>query len=364
LKVTIKPYEAIFAALHAYSESFSPSPSSANKCKVLIGTQASWALSRAIGEDNLEIVPSPVADAKAIKNKVEIEGFRQCHIRDGAALSAYLAWLEEELGKGAKISEAEAADKLEQYRSRLDLFKGLSFTTISSTGPNGAIIHYSPDREDCAIIDKDQLYLVDSGGQYLDGTTDVTRTLHFGNPSEEEIRAFTLVLKGHIAIDKALFPQGTTGFKLDILARAALWRDGLDFNHGTGHGVGSYLAVHEGPQSIAAREISNKAALKAGMTVSDEPGYYKDGHWGIRIENVVVVQDVKLANDFGKRGWLGFEHVTMTPIQTKLVDVALLSQDEKDWLNAYHEEVYAKVSPLLKQDERASKWLERECKAI
>jgi len=333
---------------------------------VVIGKRSSWKLAKALGEDNVTITVSPVAEAKAIKNEVETEGFRQCHIRDGAALVRYFSWLEDHLDKGGKLSEFEAATKLEEYRSQLDLFMGLSFDTISSTGPNGAIIHYQPPAEGSAVIQRDQLYLCDSGGQYLDGTTDVTRTLHFGVPSEKEIRAFTRVLQGHISMDTAVFPHGTTGYIIDSFARRALWQDGLDYRHGTGHGVGHFLNVHEGPQGVGTRITYNDVTLKAGMTLSNEPGYYEDGRFGIRIENVCIVKNANTLYQFEERGYLAFEHFTMCPIQTKLVDAKLLTRVEYEWLNNYHAEVLAKVRPLLVhfKDERAINWLERECSPI
>ncbi|KAI9568021.1 Creatinase/aminopeptidase [Boletus coccyginus] len=340
---------------------------------VLLGDKTSIAVVHALGEDNVVIVPSPVAALKAIKNSTEIEGFRQCHIRDGVALARYFAWLEEQLHNGAVLNESQGSDKLEEFRSELDLFRGLSFDTISSAGPNAAIIHYKPDPNDCAVIAKDQIYLCDSGGQYFDGTTDVTRTwastaIHFGTPSEEEKRAFTRVLQGHIAIDTAVFPTGTTGWSSDSWARRALWQDGLGrlkYRHGTGHGVGHYLNVHEGPQGIGKRIAYNSAGLKPGMTMSNEPGYYADGKWGIRIESVVIVREVETPNNFGKTGYLGFERVTMCPIQTSLVDLALLTAEEKKWLNEYHAEVESKVGPLLEgKDARALTWLKRQCQAV
>jgi len=259
------------------------------------------------------------------------------------------------------LTESQGADKLEEFRSELDLFRGLSFTTISSTGPNGAIIHYSPDSQDCAVIKKDQMYLCDSGAQFLDGTTDVTRTLHFGTPTDEEKRVFTRVLQGHIAIDSAVFPNGTTGYIIDAFARKPLWDDGLDYRHGTGHGVGHYLNVHEGPHGIGVRIAYNSTSLKAGMTVSNEPGYYADGRFGVRIENVVIVKEAKTLNNFGMKGYLCFEHVTMCPIQKKLVQLDLLTTQERSWLNAYHAETLEKISPLLKNDQRALAWLNKEC---
>ncbi|KIM42178.1 hypothetical protein M413DRAFT_26983 [Hebeloma cylindrosporum] len=358
--VELKPYRSFFDYLKAL-------PSSLNlgtEYKIQIGDKASLAVAEALGEGSYTITPSLITDLKAVNNATELEGFRQSHIRDGAALARYFAWLEEQLNNGVVLNESQGSDQLEKFRSELELFQGLSFTTISSTGPNGAIIHYSPDPKDCDIIKKDQIYLCDSGAQFLDGTTDVTRTWHFGTPTDEEKRAFTRVLQGHIAIDTAIFPTGTTGYLIDAFARRALWQDGLDYRHGTGHGVGHFLNVHEGPHGIGTRIILNKSPLKAGMTVSNEPGYYADGRFGIRIENIVMVKEAKTPNNFGDKGYLGFEHVTMCPIHKKLIDTSLITEQEKTWLNKYHEETFEKVSPLLKNDPRALEWLERECSPL
>ncbi|KAF8329426.1 Creatinase aminopeptidase [Cantharellus anzutake] len=366
---SIKPYEDILAHAASLSDARVPISwsvsDSAIEQKILISKLASWALLKAIGEEEISIA-SPVADAKAIKNDVEIEGFRHCHIRDGAALAQYFSWLEEQIAQGVELTEYQAAEKLEGFRSKLDLYRGLSFTTISSTGPNCAIIHYSPDPKESAAIKRDQIYLCDSGAQYLDGTTDVTRTWHFGTPSSEEIRAFTRVLQGHIAIDTCVFPQGLSILLRDAFARRALWKEGLDYRHGTGHGVGHFLNVHEGPQGVGTRIAYNETPLKAGMTLSNEPGYYEDGKFGIRIENVGVVKPAQTPNQFDERGYLTFEHFTMCPIQTKLVDVSLLTSEEKEWLNAYHSEVYEKVSPSLQKigEALAIEWLKKECAAI
>ncbi|KAM5541777.1 hypothetical protein V8D89_004506 [Ganoderma adspersum] len=359
-EIEIHPYDTFFAYLTHLGAELKESTDT----KVLISDKASLAVADAIGKDNIIVVRSPVTDLKAIKNDVEVEGFRQSHIRDGAALVRYFAWLEEQLNAGAVLNESQAADQLEKYRSENDLFKGLSFPTISATGPNGAIIHYQPDHDDCAIVKQDQIYLCDSGAQYLDGTTDVTRTYHFGTPTPEEKRAFTRVLQGHIAIDVAVFPNGTTGYILDPFARRPLWEDGLDYRHGTGHGVGHFLNVHEGPHGIGVRIAYNNTPLKAGMTVSNEPGYYADGRYGIRIENIVIVRDAQTPNNFGDKGYLRFEHVTLCPMGKNLVDASLLSAREKEWLNAYHRETQDKVAPLLKDDERALKWLHRECSPL
>ncbi|KAK1222258.1 hypothetical protein PQX77_014891 [Marasmius sp. AFHP31] len=366
-EVEIRPYDEIWTYLKSLGEKLRKGvddQTDDNKKVVLLSDKTSLAVAESIGTDIIITAPSPVAVLKAIKNPVERDGFRQSHIRDGAALARYFAWLEESLAAGEVLTEWQGSEKLEGFRSELDLFKGLSFPTISSTGPNGAIIHYSPSHTDSAVIKQEQVYLCDSGAQFMDGTTDVTRTWHFGTPTDEEKRAATRVLQGHIAIDTAVFPTGTTGFVIDSWARRALWKDGLDYRHGTGHGVGHFLNVHEGPQGIGTRIAYNNTPLKVGMTVSNEPGYYADGKFGIRIENVVLVTEAKTPNNFGEKGYLTFEHVTMCPIQTKLIDTKLLTTEEIQWVNDYHKEVWEKVSPLLAGDDRALKWLEKECQPI
>jgi len=236
----------------------------------------------------------------------------------------------------------------------------LSFDTISSTGANAAVIHYKPEPGNCSIIDPSKIYLCDSGAQYLDGTTDTTRTLHFGEPTEMERKAYTLVLKGNIALDLAVFPKGTSGFALDTLARKFLWAEGLDYRHGTGHGVGSYLNVHEGPIGIGTRIQFSEVPLAPGNVISNEPGYYEDGAFGIRIENIIMVKEVETKHQFGEKPYLGFEHVTMVPYCRKLIDETLLTSTEKEWLNEYHKEIKAKTESFLKDDEIALRWLERE----
>lgn len=356
--VTLRPYGEFYNDLHKVGAELGEGH------KILIGKSASLAVQEALGgASKVEIVRSIVVDQKSIKNEIELDGFRASHIRDGAALCRYFAWLEEQLQSGAKVTESEGADKLSSYRQKLDHFRGESFTTISSTGPNGAIIHYSPDPASCPAIDVNEIYLCDSGAQFTDGTTDVTRTWHFGTPAPEQVRAFTRVLQGHIAIDRAVFPKGITGYLLDVLARRALWEDGLDYRHGTGHGVGHFLNVHEGPQGIGTRAVFNETSLKENMVVSNEPGYYEDGKWGIRIENLVIVRPAKTPNNFGSKGYLTFEHLTMCPIQVSLVDADLLTREDKKWLNEYHDEVLAKVGPLLKGDARAEAWLKKQCEA-
>ncbi|KAL8683740.1 MAG: hypothetical protein Q9186_000374 [Xanthomendoza sp. 1 TL-2023] len=369
--IQIRPYDAIFEDSKAFGESLELEASVAGKPptpqkKFWISTKASWALSLDLGgEEKVEEVRSPIGDAKAIKNATELEGMRACHIRDGASLSEYFAWLEEELViKKTKLDEVQAADKLEEIRSSKNHFVGLSFDTISSTGPNAAVIHYKPEKGNCSIIDPTAIYLCDSGAQYLDGTTDTTRTLHFGEPTDMERKAYTLVLKGVIAIDRVVFPKGTSGFALDTLARQFLWREGLDYRHGTGHGVGSYLNVHEGPIGIGTRIQYSEVPLSIGNVLSDEPGYYEDGNFGIRIENMIMAQEAKTNHKFGDKPWLGFEHVTMVPMCRKLIDGKMLTLEERTWLNDYHQEVYDKTKGFFQGDERTLKWLERETRSI
>ena len=370
MSVNIRPYDAIFSDITALSKEdplteTATSTDARPKRKYLISTKASMALSQALGgEAKVDEIRSPIGDAKAIKNATELEGMRQCHIRDGAALIEYFAWLEDELvSNNATLDECQAADKLEQIRSKHDKFVGLSFDTISSTGPNAAVIHYKPEPGNCSTIDPAKIYLCDSGAQYLDGTTDTTRTLHFGEPTAQEKEAYTLVLKGHIALEQAVFPRGTTGFALDVLARQHLWKYGLDYRHGTGHGVGSYLNVHEGPIGIGTRIQYSEVPLSVGNVISNEPGYYEDSGFGIRIENIIMVKEVSTKQTFGDKPYLGFEHVTMVPMCRKLVDVKLLEAGEREWLNAYHKEVEEKTAKFFKGDERSRAWLERECKA-
>lgn len=307
------------------------------------------------GEAEVDAVRDPAVLAKACKNPTEIAGHKAAQLRDGAALSRFLHWLSVEGPKGSQ-TEISAAERLRAFREQGGPLLDLSFDTISGAGPNGAIVHYRVEESTNRIIAPDMLYLVDSGGQYADGTTDVTRTIAIGTPSAEMRQRFTLVLKGHIAVAAALFPEGTRGSQIDILARHALWQHGLDYAHGTGHGVGSYLSVHEGPQRIATFGGGDEP-LRAGMIVSNEPGYYKAGEYGIRIENLILV--VERAMEGAEKPMLGFETLTFAPIDRALVDVALLTQAERDWLNGYHAQVLDRIGPQL--DGAARDWLEQAC---
>jgi Xaa-Pro aminopeptidase len=297
----------------------------------------------------------PCQMPKACKNRVELSGIRAAHRRDGAALTRFIAWLAAEAPKG-KLTEKAAADVLEAMRAGGRFFQGLSFPTISGAGPHGAIVHYRVTAETNRKLRPGEMYLLDSGAQYLDGTTDVTRTLFIGGgkpPTAAMKDHFTRVLKGHIQLATVRFPEGTSGSQLDVLARRALWQAGLEYDHGTGHGVGHFLSVHEGPQRIS--QIPNSVALRPGMVVSNEPGYYKAGAYGIRIENLVAVRaDGKGA---GGRPMYAFETLTLAPIERRLIEPRLLTAEEKTWLDAYHRQVATVIGPQLDTKTRA--WLKK-----
>jgi Xaa-Pro aminopeptidase len=293
----------------------------------------------------------PCQRAKAIKTPRQLALIRRAHVRDGAALTRFLAWLASEAPRG-RVTEIDAADALESFRRENAHFRGLSFPTISGAGANGAVVHYRVSAKTNRRLRPGRLYLVDSGAQYLDGTTDVTRAVAIGKPTREMRDRFTRVLKGHIALATARFPAGTTGSQLDALARRALWDAGLDYDHGTGHGVGHYLGVHEGPQRIS--KTPNRVALEPGMVVSNEPGYYKTGAFGIRIENLVAVKEIAAANGDVRR-MLGFETLTLAPIDRALIEPRLMTDAELEWLNAYHARVFKTLAPLL--DARTRRWL-------
>ncbi|TXY00465.1 aminopeptidase P family protein [Vibrio mimicus] len=289
---------------------------------------------------------------KAAKNSVEVTGMRACHIRDGAAMVQFLAWLDNEVANSRLHNEAYLADQLEAFRRQDPTLADLSFDTISAAGTNAAMCHYNHQNQvQPGQLSMNSLYLVDSGGQYTDGTTDITRTIAIGEVSNEMKQQFTLVLKGHIALARARFPKGTTGSQLDVLARQHLWAHGFDYDHGTGHGVGHFLSVHEGPQRIS--KVPNSVALRPGMVLSNEPGYYRADAFGIRIENLELVTEFDTQGDFSV---LGFESLTRCPIDKRAIEVNLLTKPELNWLNQYHQKVWDEVSPLIK-DEMTRQWL-------
>jgi Xaa-Pro aminopeptidase len=296
----------------------------------------------------------PCTMPKARKNKVEQEGARSSQRRDGVALSKFLHWLSVEAPHGT-LTEATAAEKLTAFRKGTGVLMDLSFSTISASGPNAAIPHYHVDPENCRAINNNEIYLIDSGGQYQDGTTDVTRTVIIGQPTDEMRDRFTRVLKGMIGISMVVFPKGTTGANIDVLARASLWKAGLDFDHGTGHGVGSYLSVHEGPARISK---NNYVTLQPGLILSNEPGFYKQGEYGIRIENLLVVKE-PTDIEGGERAMLSFETLTFAPIDRNLIEARLLTRDELQWLDAYHARVLKDVGSFMTGDALA--WIVKAC---
>ena len=297
---------------------------------------------------------------KACKNSVEIEGARKAHVRDGAALTRFLAWMAREAPNG-HLTEIEAAQALEGYRRKEGSLTDLSFDSISGAAPHAALPHYRVTTSSNRKINRNEIYLIDSGGQYPDGTTDVTRTMIVGQPTAEMKDRFTRVLKGHIALATVKFPEGTTGAALDAFARKFLWDVGCDYDHGTGHGVGSYLSVHEGPQNISKRPVTQ--TLKPGMICSNEPGYYKEGEYGIRIENLIVVTAAKpIAGGDPQRNFMEFETITLAPIDIDLVEPKQLTTEERDWFNAYHKYVRETLSPMVDDETRA--WLEKATRAI
>jgi Xaa-Pro aminopeptidase len=295
-----------------------------------------------------------IAPMKAVKNAAEIAGARAAQMRDGGAVTRFLAWFDREAPLG-KLTEIDAVEALESFRRDSGLLKDVSFATIAGAGPNGAIVHYRVTRQTNRRIAPGELLLIDSGGQYEDGTTDITRTLAVGTPSADMRRNFTLVLKGHIAIARAIFPDGTTGAQLDPLARQFLWRDGLDYDHGTGHGVGSYLSVHEGPARISKL---GAVPLKRGMILSDEPGYYRLGAYGIRIENLLLVIEAKPVAE-AEKPLNAFETLTLAPIDRRLIEPALLTDDEAAWLDTYHARVRDTLAPIV--DAQTRDWLIGAC---
>ncbi len=311
-------------------------------------------------KQGLTIVPiaDPTLILKAQKNPVELAGIREAHKRDGLALSRFLHWFDQRTAGNDLPMELEVVDELEKCRARDANYRGPSFATIAGSGPHGAIVHYRVSEATDRRARNGELFLLDSGGQYPDGTTDVTRTIAVGIPSAAMKEHFTRVLKGHIALASAIFPAGTSGIQLDALARQFLWAAGLDYDHGTGHGVGAYLCVHEGPQRISKRGSSTP--LAPGMVISNEPGYYAADQYGIRIESLVTV--VERGHTVDNKPQLGFETLTLAPIDTRLVDIKLLTAEERNWLNAYHQRVYKTHAEHL--DEPARAWLLNATRAI
>jgi len=335
-----------------------------DKTVVVDPERAVAAIFEALDKAGAKILPlrDPTILPKALKNPAEIAGQKAAQTRDGAAIARFLHWIDEEAPKG-DVDELKASDHLEALRRESSELRDLSFDSISGAGPNGAIVHYRSSEKTNRKLEEGTLYLIDSGGQYVDGTTDITRTVPIGEPTDEMRDRFTRVLKGHIAIATAVFPKGTRGSQLDSFARRPLWEAGLDYAHGTGHGVGSFLAVHEGPQRISpvgSAQSGGDEPLQAGMIISNEPGYYKTGEYGIRIENLVLVVEREIEG--AEKEMLGFETLTFAPIDRRLIDVQMLEPEELVWLNCYHAHVLAKIGPKLSGEDLD--WLQRACAPI
>jgi Xaa-Pro aminopeptidase len=334
------------------------------KTVVVDPERAVAAIFEALEKAGAKILPlrDPTILPKALKNPAEIAGQKSAQTRDGAAIAKFLHWIDEEAPKG-DVDELKASDHLEALRRENPELRDLSFDSISGAGPNGAIVHYKSSEKTNRKLEKGTLYLIDSGGQYVDGTTDITRTVAIGEPTAEMRDRFTRVLKGHIAIATAVFPKGTRGTQLDSFARRPLWEAGLDYAHGTGHGVGSFLAVHEGPQRISpvgSSQSGGDEPLQAGMIISNEPGYYKTGEYGIRIENLVLVVPREIEG--AEKEMLGFETLTFAPIDRRLIDAEMLDPEELVWLNCYHAHVLAKIGPMLSGSDL--EWLQKACAPI
>ncbi len=349
-QVAVKPSEELQPTLRALS---------GKKVKLDPATASAWYFEelKAAGAEILRGT-DPVVLPRACKNAAEIEGSRKAHARDGAAMSRFLHWLATE-GQSGKVQEIDACKQLEAFRAETGALKDLSFDSISGAGPNGAIVHYRVTTKTNRRLARGSLFLIDSGGQYLDGTTDITRTVAIGRATPEMKDRFTRVLKGHIALSRVRFPKGTSGHQLDALARMSLWEAGLDYDHGTGHGVGVYLGVHEGPHRIA--KWVNTQPLEPGMIVSNEPGYYKTGAYGIRIENLQVITPAADIEG-GERPMLGFETLTLAPIARELIVKKMLTKEELAWLDAYHARVWEKIGPQLEGEAKA--WLEAATKPL
>lgn len=355
---TIEPYSRIEEALKERCVSLESS--------IWFSEASSYALTRIVPEKRLMLTDTtPIELMKAVKNPTEVKGMRKAHLKDAVALCSYFAWLEKNVAAG-NITEVSGAKKLHELRQLQPEFIGDSFATISSVGPHGAIIHYQPDETSDVPIRTDCLYLCDSGAQFRDGTTDVTRTVHFGTPTNYEKECYTRVLKGQLQLASRIFPTKIRGNHLDSFAREFLWDVGLDYAHGTGHGIGHYLNVHEGPMGISWRPNNQDPGLEANMFLSNEPGYYEDGKFGIRIEDIVQIVPAQPPNNFNNRGFLTFDTITLVPKSLNLINVSMLTDKEIEQLNCYHQKCREAVGPLLDEQgaTEAKAWLWKESEPI
>ncbi|RWS28994.1 aminopeptidase-like protein, partial [Leptotrombidium deliense] len=358
LSVELRPYKIILDFLKWYV--------SQNTGKIWVSNQSSHSLVTLIPETRRISDSNPVLIKKTMKNDIEVERMRLAHIKDAVALCEFYAWLEDQVTKGGDVTELIAVDKLEEIRKSQEDYVGPSFETILASGPNAAVIHYKPTEDTNRQLTTSEIILCDCGVQFKDGTTDVTRTLHFGTPSDFEKECYTRVVKGHIALALAIFPKLAKGTSLDSYARKPLWDVGLDYRHGTGHGVGVFLNVHEGPIGISPRQRPNDIGLQEGMILSNEPGYYEDGKFGIRIESLVLVKKAETKYNFGDTNFLKFDTITLVPIQTKLLDPSLLTSEEIEWLDNYHQQCREVIGKELKEQGRTHgyQWLLKETQPL
>lgn len=353
--IQIKPYDSFWTDLSKLSQDFK-----LQKKRFSINPLTnSWEIVRTLNCPFELAARSVIEDLKAVKNETELEGARKAHLKDGRALVKFFSWLEDQLiNHNELIDELSADEQLTNYRKEEENFKGLSFTTISATGANGAVIHYKPSKLQNSVIDPSEIYLNDSGSQFLEGTTDVTRTIHMGTPTGSQIRNYTLVLKGNLALSMLKFPELSTGNLIDSIARQYLWKYGLDYGHGTSHGIGSYLNVHEGPIGIGPRPNAATSYLKPGNLISNEPGYYEEGEYGIRIENVMIVKNA--GYKYSGRDFLEFETITKVPFCKKLIDKLLLTPGEIKWIDSYHQDIWNQLLPGFAKNSVEYTWLRRE----
>ena len=354
--LNIRPYEEMYTFVADLSKAYSG--------RIWISNSSSQALLESISDGKALRSASPISLAKALKNESEIAGTRQACLRDAVALCRYFAWLEKEVPSG-EVTEMSGAEKLLEFRQQEKDFVSPSFETISGAGSNGAIIHYRSTPKTNRPITVSEMYLCDSGGQYKDGTTDVTRTLHFGQPSAHEKECYTRVLKGHLSLWHTVFPRRWHGHNLDALARVSLWQVGLNYLHGTGHGIGAFLNVHEGPQNIGFRHTEDEP-LQAGMIVSNEPGYYESGAFGIRLENDMLITKAHTKHNFNQTGYLTMESLTLVPYESHMLVPEILTGEEIAWINDYHEECRNQLSPLLQEGGHHDtlKWLLKKTQAL
>ena len=357
--VTVRPLERFFKTLKKIAAESSKKSSAKTPFIWLDPRQTPDSVFKTLCDNKARILEAsdPCELARALKNTAEQKGMVNAHLRDGRAMIRFLHWLDQEVAARRYPGELDIDSRLIKERGKEKLFRGPSFDTIAGSGPNGAIVHYRATAENHRCLKAGELLLVDSGGQYQDGTTDITRTIAIGRPTSAMRQDYTRVLKGHIALASQIFPEGTSGTQLDCLARSALWKAGLDYAHGTGHGVGAYLNVHEGPQSIS--HGAGDIALQPGMVLSNEPGLYRTGHYGIRIENLVLVQPAKFAGADDQKPFLSFKTLTLVPFERRLIDKRLLNREEIDWINQYHQRIMKAHQNYLEKS--CLHWLEQAC---